>query len=158
MTEYNKYIEAIHLCEKITQDFEELSQNILYSSGIEDLNATQAILLYKISLYKGNISPKEIGSKRYYNGTNVTYNLNKLKNKGYLEEKKSDIDKRKKNINITKKSDKIISLFDSHFNKQFDFLNKNMDFKLFLSELSNLDSSLNNYKKPSLKEIHETIF
>ena len=65
------------------------------------LNSVQALLLYNMG--DGELTAGELKTRGYYLGSNVSYNLKKLVDMGYLHYKRSDKDRRSVRVSLTPK-------------------------------------------------------
>ena len=66
-----------------------------------DLNSVQALLLYNIG--DSELTAGELKSRGYYLGSNVSYNLKKLVDMGYIHYKRSETDRRSVRVRLTEK-------------------------------------------------------
>ncbi len=84
--------------------------------GQADVNAVQALLLYNIG--DSELTAGELRTRGHYLGSNVSYNLKKLVEAGYISHKRSDRDKRSVRVALTPAGQavrgKIEGLFDRH--------------------------------------------
>ena len=103
-------IERLHrlLLDVIKDEFERL--------GLLDVNSVQALLLYNIG--DNEVTAGEMKSRGYYQGSNVSYNLKKLVEGGYMHHQRCEIDRRSVRIKLTEKGreirDVVAGLFDRH--------------------------------------------
>ena len=67
--------------------------------GRSDVNAVQALLLYNIG--DKELTAGELRTRGYYLGSNVSYNVKKLVEMGYLDHQRSRIDRRSVRISLT---------------------------------------------------------
>lgn len=81
-----------------------------------DINAVQAILLFNIG--DEELTAGELRSRGYYFGSNVSYNVKKLTDMGFINHEKSSADKRSVRISLTEKGREVAavvrSLYDRH--------------------------------------------
>lgn len=96
-----KYLESITLIETIYRLYLDVLKSELQKLRILDLNHTQAMILYHVGDRKLSIS--EVVDKGYFVGSNVSYNVKKLIQSGYLEQEASTFDKRSVYIALTTK-------------------------------------------------------
>src|SRR5262249_14375161 len=80
-----KLIERLHrlLLDVIKDEFERL--------GRSDVNSVQVLLLYNIG--DAELTAGELTSRGYYLGSNVSYNLKKLVESGYINHQRSNTDR-----------------------------------------------------------------
>jgi DNA-binding MarR family transcriptional regulator len=69
--------------------------------GGAELNSVQALLLYNIGEHE--LTAGELKTRGYYLGSNVSYNLKKLVDMGYIHYKRSDKDRRSVRVSLTDK-------------------------------------------------------
>ena len=83
-----------------------------------DINPVQAFLLYSIG--EQEITAGELRTRGYYLGSNVSYNLKKLVEMGYLDHQRSSADRRSVYIKLTDKGhevrDIVTALYHKHIN------------------------------------------
>ncbi len=80
----------------------------LVRQGIRDLTAVQAMLLTNIG--DEEIMIRDLIDRGYYQGSNVSYNVKKLTDYGYLEQRRSEQDKRSVRVSLTDKSKDVCKL------------------------------------------------
>ncbi len=79
----------------------------LTRGGITDLNSVQALLLANIG--DTEIAVRDLIERGYYLGSNVSYNLRKLTELGYLEQRQTPHDRRSVTVRPTEKAALAIS-------------------------------------------------
>lgn len=86
-------VERLHrlLLDVIKDEFERL--------GILDVNAVQALLLFNVG--ENEVTAGELKSRGYYQGSNVSYNLKKLVEMGYMHHERCAIDRRSVRVRLT---------------------------------------------------------
>jgi DNA-binding MarR family transcriptional regulator len=76
----------------------------------------QALLLFNIGEHE--VTAGELKSRGYYQGSNVSYNLKKLVEAGYMHHQRSDVDRRSVRVRLTPKGRTVRTavgaLFDRH--------------------------------------------
>jgi DNA-binding MarR family transcriptional regulator len=102
-------------------------KNELNNLQILDLNGVQSLLLYNIGPQQITIS--ELTSRGLYNGTNVSHNIKKLVQQGYVEQEQSRHDKRAVHVKLSVKGlevyEKIDKCIEQHASKmELFFQNK----------------------------------
>ncbi|MEM0906486.1 MAG: MarR family transcriptional regulator [Pseudomonadota bacterium] len=105
------YLEAIRLIERGHRRFLEVVKDELDRLGRDEVNNVQAVLLHNLG--KEVLTPSELKSRGYYMGSNVSYNLKKLTELGYLSQERSSRDRRTVRIALTDKGAEIASLVDA---------------------------------------------
>ena len=95
------YLESLQLIERLHRRFLDVVKVELDRVGVEDINNVQAVILYNIA--DSEITVGELTSRGYYQGSNVTYNLKKLVENGFLEQVRSPYDRRSVRVHLTEK-------------------------------------------------------
>nr|WP_249218823.1 MarR family transcriptional regulator [Falsirhodobacter algicola] len=83
---------------------------------IVEINPVQALLLFNIGPHE--VTAGELKTRGYYQGSNVSYNLKKLVDLGYMHHERSAVDRRSVRVRLTDKGrdihDALSGLFDRH--------------------------------------------
>jgi DNA-binding MarR family transcriptional regulator len=110
------YIEALHLVERLHRRLLDVIKDEFERKGRDDVNSVQALLLYNIG--DKELTASELRTRGYYLGSNVSYNVKKLVEMGYLHHARSRIDRRSVRISLTEKGQQVHevvkSLYDKH--------------------------------------------
>jgi DNA-binding MarR family transcriptional regulator len=110
------YLEALTLVERLHRRLLDVIKDEFDRRGRSDVNAVQALLLYNIS--DKELTAGELRTRGYYLGSNVSYNVKKLVETGYLHHARSRIDRRAVRISLTDKGREIhkivAALYDKH--------------------------------------------
>src|SRR4030088_2824062 len=110
------YLEALTLVERLHRRLLDVIKDEFDIRGSRDVNSVQALLLYNIS--DKELTAGELRTRGYYLGSNVSYNVKKLVETGYLHHARSRIDRRAVRISLTEKGrdvHNIVSgLYDKH--------------------------------------------
>ena len=86
------YLEAIGLIERLHRQFLEVVKAELDRLAIQDINNVQSLILFDIA--GEEVTVGELTYRGYYLGSNVSYNLKKMVETGYLEQERSTHDRR----------------------------------------------------------------
>ena len=86
------YLQSIHLIERLHRQFLEVVKNELDRHGMQDINNIQAVILYNIG--EDELTVGELTNRGYYLGSNVSYNVRKMVENGYLIQERSAHDRR----------------------------------------------------------------
>jgi DNA-binding MarR family transcriptional regulator len=104
------YLESLH------RQFLDLVKVELDHLGRNDVSNVQSLILYNIG--DAEMTVGELTSRGYYLGSNVTYNLKKLVENGFLEQERSTYDRRSVRIHLSAKGlelrDEIDVLYQRH--------------------------------------------
>jgi len=98
----NEYLELTRLIERLHRRFLDLLRAELNRLGIRDINSVQALLLANIG--REQIAIRDLIERGYYQGSNVSYNIKKLVEMGYLEQARSAHDRRSVSISLTEQA------------------------------------------------------
>ncbi len=111
-----KYLESLALIERLHRRLLDVIKDEFERKGREDVNAVQALLLYNIG--DSEMTASELRARGYYLGSNVSYNVKKLVELGYLHHQRSTVDRRTVRISLTQKGrsvcDVVTDLYDRH--------------------------------------------
>src|ERR1700743_884867 len=95
------YLEALTLVERLHRRLLDVIKDEFDRRGRSDINAVQALLLSNIG--DKELTAGELRTRGYYLGSNVSYNVKKLVETGYLHHSRSRIDRRSGRISLTGK-------------------------------------------------------
>ena len=112
------YLETISLVERLHRQCLEVVKAEIDRRGIRDLNNVQALILFNIG--EEEFSVGELTQRGYYLGSNVSYNVKKMVEHGYLIQERSPHDRRSFHVRASEKGVEIYrslsGLFDGHAN------------------------------------------
>jgi DNA-binding MarR family transcriptional regulator len=112
------YLEALTLIERLHRRLLDVIKDEFERSGRSDINPVQALLLYNIG--NSELTAGELRSRGYYLGSNVSYNLKKLVDQGYINHERSRVDRRSVRISLSVKGKQIASVVDHLYERQVD--------------------------------------
>jgi len=95
------YLEALTLVERLHRRLLDVIKDEFDRRGRADINSVQALLLYNIG--DKELTAGELRTRGYYLGSNVSYNLKKLVEMGFLDHQRSRVDRRSVRIKLTDK-------------------------------------------------------
>jgi DNA-binding MarR family transcriptional regulator len=96
-----EYLQALRLIERLHRLLLDVIKDEFDRQGGADLNSVQALLLYNIG--DSELTAGELKTRGYYLGSNVSYNLKKLVDMGYIHYKRSETDRRSVRVSLTDK-------------------------------------------------------
>lgn len=96
-----EYLQALRLIERLHRLLLDVIKDEFDRTGGCDLNSVQALLLYNIG--DNELTAGDLKTRGYYLGSNVSYNLKKLVDMGYIDYKRSDTDRRSVRVSLTQK-------------------------------------------------------
>jgi DNA-binding MarR family transcriptional regulator len=114
------YLEVISLIERLHRQFLEVIKLELDALGIHDVNNVQAMMLFNMG--DTEISVGELTSRGYYLGSNVSYNVKKLSESGYLINERSVHDRRSIRVRLTPKGRTLRDQLSIMLNRHIDIL------------------------------------
>lgn len=111
-----KYLEALALVERLHRRLLDVIKDEFDRRGRNDVNSVQALLLYNIG--DNDVTASELRTRGYYLGSNVSYNVKKLVELGYLSHQRSRVDRRSVRIRLAPKGDEVhkivADLYEKH--------------------------------------------
>ncbi len=116
------YIEAILLIERLHRRFLDVIKTELDKMKIEDINNIQTLILYNISTEQLTIG--ELTVRGYYLGSNVSYNVKKLVENGYLVQERSPHDKRSTRVKLSDKGLSLCQKIDALYQRNVEALTR----------------------------------
>ncbi|GAA6158485.1 MarR family transcriptional regulator [Ruegeria sp. HU-ET01832] len=110
------YLEALALVERLHRLLLDVIKDEFERVGVLEINAVQALLLFNIGDHE--VTAGELKSRGYYQGSNVSYNLKKLVEMGYMHHQRCEIDRRSVRVRLTPRGreirDTVSKLFARH--------------------------------------------
>jgi DNA-binding MarR family transcriptional regulator len=97
----SEYLQALHLIERLHRLLLDVIKDEFDRLGGSDLNAVQALLLYNMG--DNELTAGELKSRGFYMGSNVSYNLKKLVEMGYIDYERSESDRRSVRVSLSAK-------------------------------------------------------
>lgn len=113
------YYDSINLIERLHRQFLDVLKVELERANILDINNVQSMILHNIST--DELTVGELTVRGYYLGSNVSYNVKKMVENGYLVQERSIHDKRSVRVKLSEKGRKlnegITKLYKKHEEK-----------------------------------------
>jgi DNA-binding MarR family transcriptional regulator len=110
------YLDAVRLIERLHRCFLDIVKLELDRLGRGDVNSVQALILFNIG--DAEMTVGDLTLRGYYLGSNVSYNVKKLVENGYIAQERSAHDRRSVKVRLTPKGlelrEHIASLYDRH--------------------------------------------
>ncbi len=110
------YLEALTLVERLHRRLLDVIKDEFDRVGRDDVNSVQALLLFNIG--GAELTAGELRTRGYYLGSNVSYNLKKLVEGGYVKHERSRIDRRSVRVSLTDKGREIAGIVDRLYDRQ----------------------------------------
>ncbi|MFG5383242.1 MarR family winged helix-turn-helix transcriptional regulator [Yoonia sp. R2-816] len=116
------YLESLTLVERLHRLLLDVIKDEFERVGVLEINAVQALLLFNVG--DNEVTAGELKTRGYYQGSNVSYNLKKLVEMGYMHHERSEIDRRSVRVRLTEKGrgvrQVVGKLFATHANGLVD--------------------------------------
>jgi DNA-binding MarR family transcriptional regulator len=118
----SNYLMTLRMIERLHRLLLDIIKDEFERIGRTDVNAVQALLLFNIGDIE--LTAGELKSRGLYLGSNVSYNLKKLVESGYIHHQRSRTDKRSVRVKLTEKGKAISELIDRLIDRQLGMLEK----------------------------------
>jgi DNA-binding MarR family transcriptional regulator len=102
------YLESLQLVERLHRRLLDVIKDEFDRNQRSDINAIQALLLFNIG--SSELTAGELRSRGYYLGSNVSYNLKKLVDLGFINHQRSRIDRRSVRVSLTPKGQDVAEM------------------------------------------------
>lgn len=110
------YLESLQIIERLHRLLLDLVKDEFERLGRSDLTPVQALLIYHLG--GAEVSAGELRSRGMYQGSNVSYNLKKLVELGYVSHERCEMDRRSVRVRLTAEGqevrDCVTELFTRH--------------------------------------------
>jgi DNA-binding MarR family transcriptional regulator len=110
------YLETIGLIERLHRHFLEIVKLELDGLGVHDINNVQGLILFNIG--DAEMTVGELTLRGCYLGSNVSYNVKKMVENGYLIQERSQHDRRSIHVRLSEKGrglrDKLSAMHERH--------------------------------------------
>ncbi len=93
------YLDALTLVERLHRRLLDVIKDEFDRMGRSDINSVQALLLFNIG--EAELTAGELRTRGYYLGSNVSYNLKKLVDAGFIRHQRSRMDRRSVRVSLT---------------------------------------------------------
>ena len=111
-----RYLECLNLVERLHRQLLDVIKDELDRRGERVVNSVQALLLFNIG--DQELTAGELRTRGHYLGSNVSYNLKKLVESGYIHHERSEMDRRSVHVSLTDKGleirETVAKLFGRH--------------------------------------------
>lgn len=136
-----QYFDFIMLLERLHRLFLDVVKAELDRLKIADINNVQCFILYNVGHNKLTVG--ELTNRGYYLGSNVTYNLKKMVENGYLIQEPSIHDKRSSHVKLSKKGLKLYQTFEEMLDRHAQNLPHN---NMTGSEIKTLTTNMKKFE------------
>ena len=107
------YLDTLALVERLHRLLLDVIKDEFERLGVLEINAVQALLLFNIGEHE--VTAGELRTRGYYQGSNVSYNLKKLVDLGYMHHQRSEADRRSVRVRLTEKGRRVRGLLTDLF-------------------------------------------
>jgi DNA-binding MarR family transcriptional regulator len=107
------YLDLLSLVERLHRLMLDVIKDEFERLGLLEINSVQALLLFNVG--EQEVTAGELRSRGYYQGSNVSYNLKKLVELGYMHHQRSQIDRRSVRVRLTDKGRRVRALLEQLF-------------------------------------------
>jgi DNA-binding MarR family transcriptional regulator len=118
------YLVAIRLIERLHRRFLDVIKTELDRLGVEDINNVQTLILSNIN--EEQLTVGELTVRGYYLGSNVSYNVKKLVETGYLIQERARHDKRQTRVRLSEKGLALTAKIDELYRRHAQDLEKTL--------------------------------
>ena len=115
-----RYLVSLKLVERLYRLLLDVIKDEFERLGRSDVNSIQALLLYNIG--DAELTAGELTSRGYYLGSNVSYNLKKLVDAGYINHQRSSTDRRSVRVRLTDKGQDVCRVVNALYQRQLKSL------------------------------------
>jgi len=112
----DSFLKSLSLLEQAHRRLHDVVKDDLERSGERSLTGVQALLLYEIGEQETPASA--LRARGAFAGTSLSYNVKKLQEGGYLNQRRSDDDKRAVRLSLTERGLKVRERVAALFEKQ----------------------------------------
>jgi DNA-binding MarR family transcriptional regulator len=116
------YFKVISLVERLHRQFLELVKLELDGLGIHDINNVQGMMLFSIG--DAEMTVGELTLRGCYLGSNVSYNVKKMVENGYLAQQRSLHDRRSIHVQLTAKGRKLRDNLTEMHQRHYEMLSQ----------------------------------
>ena len=138
-----QYLITIRLIERLHRRFLDVIKAELDRLGIEDINNVQTLILSNISA--DQLTVGELTVRGYYLGSNVSYNVKKLVENGYLIQERSSHDRRMTRVRLSEKGLDLTAKIEELYQRNADAIGDGIATGEQLQELNNVLNGLERY-------------
>jgi DNA-binding MarR family transcriptional regulator len=149
----DSYLEALALVERLHRLLLDVIKDEFERVGIIEINAVQALLLFNIG--DNEVTAGELKTRGYYQGSNVSYNLKKLVEMGYMHHQRCEIDRRSVRVRLTARGREIRDLISALFARHAEgLLSKNVIDETTLDDMGDTLRRMERYWTDQIRYIY----
>jgi len=133
-----RYLESLALVERMHRLLLDVIKDEFERLGVLDINAVQALLLFNIG--ENEVTAGELKTRGYYQGSNVSYNLKKLVEAGYMHHQRCEIDRRSVRVRLTAQGREVREVVARLFERHAELLESKEVFSV--AEMEEINAAL----------------
>ncbi len=114
------YLETLNLVERLHRQLLDVIKDELDRRDEREINSVQALLLFNVG--DQELTAGELRTRGHYLGSNVSYNLKKLVEAGYIHHARSEADRRSVLVRLTPKGEQVRAMLDELFERHLGSL------------------------------------
>ena len=115
------YLETLNLVERLHRQLLDVIKDELDRRDEREINSVQALLLFNVG--DQELTAGELRTRGHYLGSNVSYNLKKLVDLGYIHHERSEADRRSVLVRLTRKGEAVRDMLRELFERHLASLN-----------------------------------
>ncbi len=115
-----RYLDTLSLVERLHRLLLDVIKDEFERVGVLEINAVQGLLLFNIGEHE--VTAGELKSRGYYQGSNVSYNLKKLVDMGYMHHERCAMDRRSVRVRLTERGRNVRDVVSELFLRHADGL------------------------------------
>jgi len=119
-TQGKVYLETLNLLERLHRQLLDVIKDELDRREEREINSVQALLLFNVG--DQELSAGELRTRGHYLGSNVSYNLKKLVDLGYIHHERSEVDRRSVLVRLTGKGEFVRNMLRELFERHLGSL------------------------------------
>jgi len=109
------YLETLNLVERLHRQLLDVIKDELDRRDEREINSVQALLLFNVG--DQELTAGELRTRGHYLGSNVSYNLKKLVEGGYIHHERSEADRRSVLVRLTRKGEAVCAMLSELFGR-----------------------------------------
>lgn len=116
------YLDSLTLVERLHRRLLDVIKDEFDRMGRSDVNSVQALLLFNIGT--AELTAGELRTRGYYLGSNVSYNLKKLVDSGFIRHERSQVDRRSVRVSLTDEGLEIARIVNDLYDRHIQSIDK----------------------------------
>lgn len=149
----DEYLDTLSLIERLHRLLLDVVKDEFERAGRIDINSVQALLLFNIG--DEVLTAGDLKTRGYYQGSNVSYNLKKLVEAGYIHHERCSVDRRSVRIRLTDRGREIHDFVGDIFQRHAaQFLTKGQLCQASFEKLNETMQRLEQYWRDQIRFIY----